>query len=119
MLNNRELGKFGEDIADSYISSNGYTILQRNFRTKLGEIDIIAHDGNYIVFIEVKTRKSINYGYPREAVDYNKQIKIRDIASLYLVKNKKYNSHVRFDVVEVMLDRNNDVKSVVLLKNAF
>jgi putative endonuclease len=119
MQNNRELGKLGEDIAEKYISKQGYTIMQRNFRTKIGEIDIVAKDGKYIVFIEVKARRSISYGYPREAVDKNKQLKIREVASIYLMKNKKYDSQVRFDVVEVMLDTKNDLKSIVLLKNAF
>ena len=89
MLNNRELGKLGEYYADKYISQNGYSILERNYRTKQGEIDIIAKDGNYLAFIEVKTRKSTKFGFPREAVDYYKQNKIRSIAQIYLAKNRK------------------------------
>lgn len=119
MQNNRELGKLGEDIAEKYIFNQGYAILQRNFRAKIGEIDIVAKDGKYVVFIEVKTRRNISFGYPREAVDKNKQTKIKDVANIYLLRNKKYGSHIRFDVVEVMLDFNNDVKSIVLLRNAF
>lgn len=119
MQNNRELGKLGEDLAEKYILNQGFSIIQRNFRTRSGEIDIIAKDGKYIVFIEVKARRSISFGFPREAVDKNKQIKIRDIASLYLLKNKKMDSHVRFDVIEVLLDKKNDLKSIVLLRNAF
>lgn len=119
MLNNRELGKLGECFADKYISQNGFLTLEKNYRTKLGEIDIIAKDGDYTVFIEVKTRKSIKFGYPREAVNYYKQMKIKNIANLYLAKNNKFNSHIRFDVIEIMLDKVNEVKSIILLKNAF
>ena len=119
MLNNRELGKLGEYFANKYISQNGYLPLEKNYRTKGGEIDIIAKDGDYTVFIEVKARKSIRFGYPREAVDYRKQIKIKNIANIYLSKNNKFNSHIRFDVIEVMLNTINEVKSITLLKNAF
>ena len=119
MLNNRELGKLGEDIAAHHISQNGYIILERNYRTKIGEIDIIAKHDNYLVFIEVKTRKSINFGYPREAVDKAKQFKIINIANFYLEKGKQYYCHIRFDVIEIMLHKNNEMKSIVVLKNAF
>ena len=119
MLNNRELGKLGEDIAANHISKNGYIILERNFRTKIGEIDIIARQDNYLVFIEVKTRKSINFGYPREAVDKAKQLKIINIGNLYLAQKKQFNNHIRFDVIEIMLYSNNEIKSIIVLKNAF
>jgi putative endonuclease len=119
MFGKKEVGKLGEDIASSHIFKNGYSIIERNFRTKFGEIDIIAKDHKYIAFIEVKTRKGTRFGYPREAVDKFKQSKIKNIASLYLAKKKLWDSSVRFDVVEIILDDKNDVKSVVLIKNAF
>lgn len=119
MQNNRELGTLGEDFAEKYILSQGFVVIQRNFRTKIGEIDIIAKDGKYIVFIEVKARKSINFGYPREAVNRNKQIKIKDVASIYLLQNRKCDMHIRFDVIEVMLDFENNLKSITILRNAF
>lgn len=118
-MHNRELGRLGEEIASKYILDHGYVILQKNYRTKIGEIDIVARDGNYIVFIEVKARRSTSFGFPREAVDKNKQAKIKDVAVFYLQQNKKHNFHIRFDVVEVMLDYNNILKSVILLRNAF
>lgn len=119
MQNNRELGMLGEDIASNYISEQGYVVLQRNFRTKVGEIDIVARDGNSLVFVEVKTRRSLNFGYPREAVNQNKQAKIREVAFLYLNTNGKHHSHIRFDVIEVMLNFKNDLVSINILKNAF
>lgn len=119
MLNNKFTGKIGEDIAGRYLASNGYNILQRNYRTKYGEIDIIAKEGDYIVFIEVKTRRSQNFGYPREAVDKYKQSRIRNIASLYMAAKKLRDKKVRFDVVEVVLNENNNIKSILIIKNAF
>lgn len=119
MINNKELGNLGEDIAYKHLKGNGYTILQRNFRSKLGEIDIVAKDGRYVAFVEVKTRKVIHFGYPREAVDYNKQNRIKNIAMLFLSKNKIRDTSIRFDVVEIILDSKNNIKSLSLIKNAF
>ncbi|QCX32257.1 YraN family protein [Caloramator sp. E03] len=119
MLNKKLTGKLGEDIAVKYLKQNGYIILQKNYRTKYGEIDIIAKDDKYLVFIEVKARRSQNFGYPREAVDIYKQTRIKNIASLYLASKKITNSKVRFDVVEVVLDNDDNVKSILIIKDAF
>ena len=94
-------------------------IIQRNFRTRFGEIDIIAKDGKYICFIEVKARKSVNFGRPKEAVDWYKQSRIKNIAELFIAKKRLVNTSVRFDVVEVFIDEDNNIKSVILIKNAF
>ncbi|SEG09116.1 putative endonuclease [Caloramator fervidus] len=119
MNSKSNLGKIGEQIAVKYLINNGYYIIKRNFRTKFGEIDIIARDGKYLVFVEVKTRKGIKLGYPREAVDCFKQIKLKKLASLYLAQKKILSSYVRFDVIEVLLDAEQKVKSICLIKNAF
>jgi putative endonuclease len=119
MSGNRETGIFGENTACSYLQDSGYIILQRNFRTRFGEIDIVGRDGRHICFVEVKTRKSTNFGMPREAVDGYKQSRIKNIAQLFLVKKRIFNTSVRFDVVEVFLDEDDDIKSVILIKNAF
>lgn len=119
MFGNKHIGKLGEDIASKHILNNGYTLLERNFRSKHGEIDIIAKDGKFLVFIEVKTRKGTKFGYPREAVNWFKQNKIKNIAGLYLSKKKLWNNSIRFDIVEVILDEFDQVKSVFLIKNAF
>lgn len=125
MLNNREIGKLGESLAEKYLISKQFKILEKNFRTRNGEIDIIATEGSFLVFIEVKTRRNITYGYPREAVNYNKQIKIKQIACAYLNSHKLSSNHncnlkhLRFDVIEVMLDEYFREKSINLLKNAF
>lgn len=119
MLNNKETGRLGENIARMFLLENGYSILESNYNTKFGEIDIIAMDGKTVVFIEVKTRRGVNYGYPREAVDKYKQLKIKNMAEYYILVKKLANVPVRFDIIEVFLDKDNNAKSVNILKNAF
>lgn len=92
------IGNFGEDAAAEYLKNKGYLILQRNFRCKSGEIDIIAVKDGCTVFVEVKTRKNSKYGYASEFVDYRKQEKIRK-AAMYFIKS--YDADMRFDVIEV------------------
>ena len=101
-MNNQSLGKLGEEYTCKYLQDKGYKILERNFRNKLGEIDLIAQEGKVICFIEVKTRKSHKYGAPFEAVHSTKQHKMVRIALSYL----KYKFHSveilsRFDVISI------------------
>ncbi len=119
MLNNKETGKLGENIARDYLIEKGYSIIELNYSTRYGEIDIIAKNGKLIVFIEVKTRRGINFGYPREAVDNYKQLKIKNMAEFYILRKKLKDTPMRFDVIEVFLDENNKTKSISQLKNAF
>lgn len=84
----------------------GYKIIERNYRCRQGEIDIIAKDKNELVFIEVKTRSNLCFGRPREAVDNYKQNHIYKTAKYYLHNNKLENSYVRFDVIEIYLRKN-------------
>lgn len=119
MLNNRELGNLGEELAAKYLTKNEYIIINRNYRTRYGEIDIIAKNNDYLVFIEVKARKNNHFGYPREAVDYMKQRKIKNLANYYLLKENKMNNNIRFDVVEVFLDIDNKACSIEIITNAF
>ncbi|HOQ08284.1 MAG TPA: YraN family protein [Clostridiales bacterium] len=105
-MNRHQLGKTGEQIAADYLSRNGYTILEKNFRSgKYGEIDIIAEDGPCICFIEVKTRTSDIFGAPSEAVDRNKMRKIRSLALIYLKQKRLGEREIRFDVVEITARR--------------
>lgn len=119
MLSKNEVGKIGEKLACDFLIKNGYIILERNFRTRHGEIDIIAKDSDFMAFVEVKTRRSIKFGYPREAVDYYKQTKIKNIALVYLSRKKFKNLNLRFDVVDVILDNEDKTKSITIIKNAF
>lgn len=103
-MNKKVTGNLGEEIAVNFMSKSGYKIIDRNFRSKIGEIDIIALDKINIVFVEVKTRTSTKYGFPSDAVSLYKQSKIIKVAELYLSINKKFiNLPARFDVIEVFL----------------
>lgn len=119
MSDYKGLGKVGEDIAHLHLLSEGYRILDRNYRCKLGEIDIVAKDGKFLVFVEVKARQGVQFGYPREAVDRYKQAKLRNLASLYLSNKKLWENLIRFDVVEIIMETATKARSVEVIKNAF
>ena len=104
-------GSIGEFNAIKYLENKKYKILEKNYKNKLGEIDIIASFKNTIVFIEVKRRITLAFGRPSEAVGVYKQQKIRKIASLYLIKNKLTNSPCRFDVIEVLDNEINHIEN--------
>ena len=95
------LGRAGEIKAAEFLEKKGFKILKTNFKTHLGEIDIIAEDNGTLVFVEVKTRSGDGYGAPSEAVDYKKREKYFKVASEYLVRENKSDSVCRFDVVEI------------------
>lgn len=105
MLNRRQrLGQGGEHYVARYLKNKGYRILNKNYRCKLGEIDIIARDGEELVFIEVKTRSGLSHGSPAEAVDTRKQRQISRAAQWYLTEQTLFDSPARFDVISVLLD---------------
>ena len=106
MKNNREIGDKYEEKAVKLLISRGYKILERNYRVKAGEIDIIAKFEDTIVFIEVKYRKTLKYGYGLEAVDYRKIRRIYNAAKVYLTLNKKLSSKIRFDCISFLGDNN-------------
>lgn len=112
---NKKKGDYYENIAAVFLENKmGYHILSRNYRKKFGEIDIIAKDNEYIVFIEVKYRKDTQFGYPEEAVNHKKQQKIIYIANEYL-KNYNINTDIpiRFDIVSILSNK------IKVIKNAF
>lgn len=111
---NKIVGLKGEVEAKEYLAKNGYEILQTNYKNKLGEIDIICKKNNCVVFVEVKKRESIKFGYPREAVNFYKQQKIRNVAMGYLkYKNLYEKCPIRFDVIDIVGD------SLTHIENAF
>ncbi len=122
MYYKKELGENGEDIAYDFLKSKGYSIINRNYKSKIGEIDIIALDESKneleIVFVEVKTRVSQTYGFPAEAVDKNKARHIFKVAEFFLMINKIEDIACRFDVIEILTDRPN-VAYVHHIENAF
>lgn len=101
MYRRHETGRVGEEVACDYVKKLGYEIIEKNYRNKMGEIDIIAKDKNEIIFIEVKTRCQKKYGSPSEAVDRRKKRHIYHVAEFYLIINKLENAFCRIDVIEV------------------
>jgi putative endonuclease len=100
----RNLGNKGENIASDYLKKIGYEILDKNFRTRYGEIDLIAGDDEEIVFTEVKTRRSSNFGYPEEAVDEKKIEKIIKVANAWMEEKEKFDNSWRIDIIAIELD---------------
>lgn len=114
MSNERaNLGRRGENISIEFLKKQGYKIMETNYRCSLGEIDIVAKDKNVLCFVEVKTRRTKEYGLPEEAVDWHKQRKLTKVALAYLKEKKAYNQDLRFDVVSVYPGR------IKLIKDAF
>lgn len=105
-MKNIEFGKIGEEKAVEFLKNNGYKIIERNYRTKIGEIDIIAKHKREIVFIEVKTRSSDDFGIPEESVNERKLKRIEKIAEIYL-KRKKINLPYRFEVLSILKEDEN------------
>ena len=113
-MNKREKGKEYEDKAAVFLEQNGYKIIERNFMVKSGEIDIIAEDGDTVCFVEVKYRKNLEFGFPGEAINLNKQKIIIKTSQLFIKKNKyNFDKNYRFDVVLILGNK------IELVKNAF
>lgn len=117
MYERHEVGINGEKIATDYLNNSGYKICCRNFRSYFGEIDIIATEKDELVFVEVKTRTQNLFGTPAEAVDINKKHHIYKTAEYFLLLNKIENVPIRFDVIEIFITKNNDVR-LSHIKNA-
>ncbi len=103
----KRLGGWGETIAAEYLTGNGYVILERNFRTQYGEIDLIALDKEILVFVEVKTRTSRKFGYPEEAISPKKKEHLLASAQAYLQTHQEMERDWRIDVLAIeRIDRN-------------
>jgi putative endonuclease len=113
----QSLGKLGEDLACAELSRRGYAILARRYRTRFGEIDIVARDGATVVFIEVKTRDGDRFGAGAEAVTGWKRRRVANMAVDYLARHRLHQSPCRFDVVAV--DVSTRPPQVELYTNAF
>jgi putative endonuclease len=115
-----KLGRQGEEAAVAFLKKKGYRIIEKNFRCKLGEIDIIAEQGGAVVFIEVKARADHQYGHPFNAVTPAKQRKIIQVAKTFLAKHRLLENPARFDVVGLTLDPESATSfKIELLENAF
>jgi putative endonuclease len=113
------LGKIGERHAARFLSKAGFAIVARNYRTPLGEIDIVARDGETLAFIEVKTRSSRAFGLPQEAVDCRKQRQLIRAAQVFLKAHGEPAVPCRFDVVAVTTGLGARAADVTLIRGAF
>ncbi len=116
---NRSVGAQGELLAVKFLKKNGYKILQRNYRCKTGEIDIVGYDHGAIAFIEVKTRFSDAYGPPELAVTDGKKRQITRVALHYVAEKKIQGLDLRFDVVSIFYPQIEKYPTIKLFKNAF
>ncbi|MCX5705264.1 MAG: YraN family protein [Candidatus Omnitrophica bacterium] len=116
-MTNQSLGLVGEEAAVAFLKEKGYRILERNFKCRLGEVDIVARDNETYCFVEVKTRSSEDFGLPQEAVSRQKQAQISKAALHYLKTKKLFEKSARFDVVSVLYK--DDVPKIDLIENAF
>ncbi len=117
MAKHTDTGKKGENIAAQHIVSQGYSILERNWRYKYWEIDIIASKKDTLVFVEVKTRSTDKFGYPEESFGRDKMTRLKKAASEYLERNPNWKK-IRFDVVSVIL-AGDSVKEIFLIEDVF
>ena len=118
MLNRRLIGANGESRAIAFLKGRRFKIVERNYRTKVGEIDIIAERDGLVTFVEVKTRRSKSYGSPEEAIDKKKRKRIIKAAKYYLVSHNLYDEvDVRFDVLS--LTKKNGVFQIEYFEDAF
>lgn len=113
----KEKGRTGEDMAEKLLMAEGLSVLERNWRTARGELDIIAQDGQTLAFVEVKYRESGRYGLPREAVNRDKQRGMAQLAMTYLYQKGKTGMNCRFDVVEII--KQSGGYDITYVKDAF
>ncbi len=114
----KKLGNRGEKIAANFLRKQGYRIIEKNYHNRLGEIDIVAKEDESIVFVEVKTRRSTDFGLPEEALSYDKRRRLSKLALGYLAHRRIKDTNCRFDVVSILMD-NNRANHIKLIKNAF
>ncbi len=114
----KKLGNRGEKIAAKFLRKQGYRIIEKNYHSRLGEIDIVAKEDESIVFVEVKTRRSTDFGLPEEALSYDKRRRLSKLALGYLAHRRIKDTNCRFDMVSILMDTKK-VKHIKLIKNAF
>lgn len=109
--NNFKVGKLGEDLAASHLGKIGYRIVERNFRTRFGEIDIVCYEGGILVFVEVKTKNGHDFGEPEEMVNKRKLSQVKRMGEVYL-QDKGVNVSCRVDVVGIVLDEDGKIERI-------
>lgn len=116
---NKDIGNLGEELSIRYLKNNNYKILDKNFRCKGGEIDIIVIKNSIVSFVEVKSRFFTSFGNPVEAITYSKQLKIINSAKYYIFKHNLYSYNIRFDVIEIIFDLNSTNYTINHIDDAF
>jgi putative endonuclease len=114
----KRTGALGEKLARQYLLKNGYVILQQNYRCPIGEIDIVARDGESLAFVEVRTKRSRQFGTPEESITPAKQAKLIELAESYMQEHGNSEQPWRIDVVAVELEKGDKVSRIELIKNA-
>lgn len=117
----KHLGETGENMAEKYLLDHKYTIMERNYRNKIGEIDIIAKKNRVIVFIEVKTRNSIHADYflPEQSVNFRKQSKLRKLGEMYINQhNYPKDQEWQIDIISIILDKLSKEARINHIENA-
>lgn len=104
------VGTYGEQVAVTHLLQRGFVVLDRNWRCELGEIDIVARDGDCLVVVEVKTRRSVRFGPPTEAVTPAKLARLRRLTARWITESGLHPPHVRIDVVAVLPQRSGAAK---------
>jgi len=113
-----ELGKLGERLAADYLRRHGYSIRETNYRCPVGEMDIVATEGECLVFVEVRTRRGRGLGLPEESITPAKQAKLVEVAQTYLQERGETTTDWRIDVVAVELTPEGKLRRVELIRNA-
>lgn len=115
-MDRRQVGQLAEKLAVSSLINKGYQILERNFRNRFGEIDIIAKDKDILVFVEVKSKIGAEFGLPEEMVGYHKLQKVKNMATLYMKGQLK---SCRIDVIAIVLSSNNELVRLTHYENVY
>lgn len=116
---NKNIGYYGEDIASNYLYSKDYTILQRNYSNRFGEIDIICLKNDILCFVEVKSRYNIKFGKGIESISKNKIQNIKKLTKYFLLNNKFNDYFIRFDIIEIYLNYKDNNTKIIHTKDAF
>ncbi|WP_019532516.1 YraN family protein [Paenibacillus ginsengihumi] len=120
-VSRRQLGTAGEQAAENYVIGQGYVVLARNWRCRTGELDLVALEGETLVFIEVRTRSagSVSFGTPQESVDPRKRRKVLETARVYVHQHRLHDRQIRFDVIAVVADEQGVPIHIELIQGAF
>ena len=117
-MNRQEVGKLGEKLAQKFLKKKGYRIRETNFRCRSGEIDIVAQQKDYLVFVEVRTRSSLDFGSPEESITRSKKEKLIASALTYISTHQGLPSSWHIDVVAIEIDQKGKTRRIELIENA-